>query len=127
MFINKKRICFRPKPYVSDKKKIRQKAYASVKWLRLRDAIFMQQPICYLCNQDGIVTPTENIHHIISPFKDNGEVDLGLMYDPWNCVGLCEYHHGKIHGEHLEDTLYDIYYNKQENITEEDNGEDETI
>lgn len=86
----------------------------------------MQYPCCVLCEKENKTTPTQHIHHIITPFKDDGDVDMGLLLNPNNCLAVCEYHHGKIHGEGKEADLYDIYYNRENNL-EDEYGEDETI
>ena len=94
-------------PYLKKKPKIRnntpnrinrQKVYQSAKWKRLRDSKLMLNPLCELCLLEGKVTPAEDVHHIISPFKFNGEEKDKYAYDFCNLMSLCKKCHSNIHG-----------------------------
>lgn len=83
---------------VTDAKKLRATAYNSKEWRRLRDLYMHEHPICADCLAKGKVTPAEDIHHIVSPFK-NGEINYKLLLDPDNIVALCKDCHGMRHAE----------------------------
>ena len=65
--------------------------YASVAWLRMRDVVKAEQPLCADCPPDR-PSPSDHIHHIV-PYEQRP--DLGLTRD--NLVGLCEVCHMKRH------------------------------
>lgn len=73
--------------------------YHSPEWQRCRVAYWSSHPICERCNAQGIITPTEIIHHKIHLTPEN-------MYDPEiafgfdNLEALCKTCHNK---EHFKD------------------------
>lgn len=76
----------------TDKRKLRQKAYNSTKWRKLRDKYLKEHPMCEICGKN----PTQDIHHLKS-FIVRDEIDWELFLDENNLEGLCKECHGKIH------------------------------
>ena len=97
----------------TDKRKMRQKAYNSSEWRKLRLKYLMEHPMCEECNKKV----AEDIHHIKS-FVVNGEIDWGLLLDEKNLQALCKDCHGSHHSgkskimkeyfEENEDCRYNI-------------------
>jgi len=90
----------------TEARKARASAYASTKWRKLREALMMRAPICYLCELEGKITPADDVHHIYSPFEPGNE---HYLLDCDNIIPLCKFHHGMIHGEHKEESLIKFY------------------
>ena len=80
----------------TDIRKLRQSAYQSTAWRKLRLKYLKEHPICEECLKKGKVTPSEDIHHKISPFK-GGKVDYNLLVDENNLMSLCKQCHSTIH------------------------------
>jgi 5-methylcytosine-specific restriction protein A len=80
----------------TDMRKLRQKAYQTTKWRKIREVYMHEHPICERCIQKGIVTPAEDIHHIISPFK-GGQINWEKLFDYENLMALCKECHAEIH------------------------------
>lgn len=99
-YINK--IQKKPKTYSgrteTDMRVLRQKAYQSVAWRKLREYYMREHPLCEECLKKGKVTPAEDIHHIQSPFK-HGQINWNLLVDDNNLMALCKECHGNIHAE----------------------------
>lgn len=82
----------------TDNRKLRQKAYNTVSWRKLRNTFIREHAVCADCIGKGRITPSEDVHHIVSPFK-NGQVNYSLLLDPTNLVSLCKECHQKRHQE----------------------------
>lgn len=84
----------------SEKRKIRRSIYDTKKWRDLRKAKLMQNPLCEKCFENGIITPAEDIHHIVSfvDITDNLR-RLEIAYDFNNLQSLCKKCHQKIHNQ----------------------------
>ena len=61
-------------------------------WKRIRDAYVQQHPVCELCQQDGRLVPTEEVHHK-TPLAEGG------THARENLIALCKACHAKIHAE----------------------------
>lgn len=75
-------------------KDIYQKIYQNKRWKRLRKYKFSLDPLCELCLSEGILKPTEEIHHVV-PFQsatDPAEIER-LAFDLDNLQSLCIKHH----------------------------------
>lgn len=79
-------------------RELRQKYYNTTEWRKLREAYLKQHPVCEECLNKGKVTPAEDIHHRISPFK-NGECNKALLLDYNNLMSLCKKCHNMIHSK----------------------------
>lgn len=88
------------KPKPSARRKQRQSLYQLKQWRELSKWYRMEHPICEVCERDGRLTPTDHIHHILSPF-DWGlckqEIMVRLL-DPENLMAVCQECHQKLHG-----------------------------
>lgn len=87
-------------------RELRQKAYNSTSWRKLRLAHIKSEPLCQRCLANGIVKPADHVHHKESPFR-NGEVDWTLMLDPSNLESICAECHALEHNreETPEETI----------------------
>jgi hypothetical protein len=71
-----------------------QKIYQDPRWKRIRKLKFQMNPLCEICESEGITNVTEEIHHII-PFQsesDQAEIEK-LAFDISNTQSLCIEHH----------------------------------
>lgn len=65
--------------------------YSSTKWIKLSQLKRVNNPLCEICLEKGLLTPSIDIHHIVD-IKDNPS--LALDYD--NLQALCKECHSKI-------------------------------
>ena len=61
-------------------------------WKRIRDRYIKQHPLCERCQEEGRLTPVDEVHHII-PVSQSGRST------PDNLMSLCHSCHNKIHHE----------------------------
>lgn len=61
-------------------------------WKRIRDRYAEAHPLCELCQQNGKLTPTEEIHHKL-PLSEGG------THATENLIALCKSCHAKLHAE----------------------------
>ena len=75
-----------------------QDIYNTVRWIKLRNIKFINNPLCEDCLVNDIVKQTEEIHHII-PFDINSTKEdiYRLAYDYNNLISLCAKCHHKRH------------------------------
>jgi 5-methylcytosine-specific restriction enzyme A len=71
-----------------------QKIYQDPRWKRIRAEKFQKNPLCEICMDQGFITPTQEIHHII-PFQSESDPEVieKLAYDIDNLQSLCIKHH----------------------------------
>lgn len=62
-------------------------------WKRIRDSYAASHPMCEICLEKGVYTPTEEIHHM-KPLSQGG------THDRDNLKALCKTCHARIHAEH---------------------------
>jgi 5-methylcytosine-specific restriction protein A len=60
-----------------------------VKWLKLREQVLNEQPLCADCLKEHHYGIATEVHHKV---KHNGEA--GKFFDRYNLEGLCATHHG---------------------------------
>lgn len=78
----------------------RMEIYNTARWRDLRVAKFRANPLCENCLEEGRVSPTEDIHHIVSfmsVYDRNQRLRLAFDYD--NLLALCKKCHQKIHNQ----------------------------
>jgi 5-methylcytosine-specific restriction protein A len=76
----------------------RRRIYNSERWRKLRKLKFSYNPLCELCQKEGIVISAEDIHHIISFMSaDDIEQRYHLAYDFDNLLSLCKVCHQRLH------------------------------
>lgn len=82
-----------------DRHKERQAIYNTKRWKELRSWMVQEYPLCQDCLKKGIITPTQEIHHIKSPFVSGltEEEKINRAYDVENLVALCRDCHIKRH------------------------------
>lgn len=61
-------------------------------WKRIRDSYVQQHPLCELCQKDGRLTATEEVHHKV-PLSEGG------THARDNLIALCKPCHARIHAE----------------------------
>jgi 5-methylcytosine-specific restriction protein A len=82
-----------PKPRRNTpKRELRQKAYRSTKWRKVRLTYLVDHPMCEICEHN----PAIDVHHIQSFIVDN-EIDWGLLLDSNNLKALCKDCHAETH------------------------------
>ncbi|GFZ38970.1 MULTISPECIES: HNH endonuclease signature motif containing protein [Bacteroides] len=78
----------------------RRKIYNSERWRRLRAWKFACNPLCEVCLSKDVITPAEDIHHIISFMSvDDTDQRIFLAYDFDNLMSLCKKCHQNIHNK----------------------------
>jgi 5-methylcytosine-specific restriction protein A len=105
-------------------RELRQKAYNTTIWRKIRLTYLKNHPICEECLAKGKVTPATSVHHIKSPFK-GGEINYTLLQDYSNLEAVCHECHAEIHNKeqgHIspEDVLKQLDDLFNENIKDED-------
>lgn len=81
----------------------RRKIYNSERWKRLRAWKFTNDPLCEKCQEKGITTIAEDIHHIISFMStDDPARRIELAYDYNNLMSLCKEHHQEEHNRKVK-------------------------
>ena len=80
--------------------KDKNEIYQSREWRELRVAKYRANPMCELCEADGISHSTEAIHHR-HPIEDSSSMaEMRMWAFKWdNLVSVCRYHHAKLHKE----------------------------
>ena len=61
-------------------------------WKRIRDRYAATHPLCELCQKNGLLIPTEEIHHKI-PLSEGG------THSEENLIALCKACHARLHAE----------------------------
>lgn len=87
-----------PKPANnSNKRKERQEIYNTSRWRKLREAKLMQFPLCEVCLAKGLVTPTEDVHHIDTFMNYEGLKRIDKAYNFNNLQSICKKCHQNEH------------------------------
>ena len=81
-------------------KKLFQDFYQDKRWRRIRNVKFRNNPLCELCLLKGIITITEEVHHIIP--IDVYNLNEELAFDIDNLQSLCVSCHAEIHKSHRQ-------------------------
>ncbi|MDR1556806.1 MAG: HNH endonuclease [Tannerellaceae bacterium] len=80
------------------RRKERREIYSSTRWQKLREWKMINNPLCEKCLEKDRVSPTEDIHHIISFMSTEDPLQRKqLAYDYDNLMSLCKECHQKIH------------------------------
>jgi len=112
------------KTYISKKNLYWSKYYQDARWGRLRNAYYAAYPCCEVCDRQGIVTPTDEVHHL-HPFGSapTEEAKWSLLLNPNNLCSCCRRHHKMFHKymneKHLEHATINeilIYEQEQEEL-----------
>ena len=78
-------------------KQERQKIYTSAKWLKIRQAKLISNPLCELCLAKGIIKPAIDIHHKDSFMNYEGVKRLQKAYDYSNLLSPRTPRHSALH------------------------------
>lgn len=106
----------------SDRRKEKQMLYNDTYYKKIRDWYMMCHPICQLCERDGLITPSSDLHHIQSPF-DYGlskEESYRRLRDEKNFIALCQYHHLCQHGL-ASKAMKEEYQKRLDNLKQDEN------
>lgn len=79
------------------KEEDRKKIYLSKRWRQLRESKLMNNPLCEICLQKGIIKPAIDIHHIDSFLNYEGLKRIEVAYNYNNLLALCKECHSEIH------------------------------
>lgn len=79
--------------------KERQSLYQSKRWKDLREYMVQKYPLCQDCLKEGRITPTQDVHHRLSPFQKGitEEEKERRAFDEKNLMCLCRDCHIKEH------------------------------
>lgn len=93
------RTIYKPKvkKWYSTNRKERQQIYQNSKWKELRHSRLLHYPICEICKERGIITPSEDVHHRDSFANYRGNDRLAKAYDYDNLIALCKDCHAFLH------------------------------
>lgn len=76
----------------------KQEFYSSNAWKQLRSKKLTEQPMCQLCQLNGINKPATQVHHAMKFFEQDNEVNRWLLFlDTDNLVSVCDKCHKAIH------------------------------
>lgn len=76
----------------------RMEIYNTARWRELRLVKLSRNPLCEMCLKEGRITPTEDIHHIVSFMTVyDYQQRLRLAFDFNNLMSLCKQCHQKMH------------------------------
>lgn len=103
---------------------MRQKAYNTTAWKKMRLDYLKQHPCCEECLRNGIVTPAVDVHHLKSPFR-GGEINYDMLLDSNNLEALCKECHALEHQKEKgyvtpEQVIAQLDALFDENITDEE-------
>lgn len=99
---------YKPKKKPSARKTERQKLYQMKQWRELSAYYRMMHPLCEKCEEKGLTTPAEHVHHLLSPF-DYGlshSERINRLLDEDNLMCLCRDCHNVIHGNIKNNSSY---------------------
>lgn len=76
--------------YSDGKRKERQRIYQTDRWKRLRLVKLSENPICEICENNGVITPAVDVHHKVSFMTTDDKVKRHkLAFDIRNLLSLC--------------------------------------
>ena len=76
----------------------KQEFYNTNAWKQLRAKKLTEQPMCQLCQLNGMNNPATQVHHAMKFFDQDDEVNRWLLLlDPDNLVSVCDKCHKAIH------------------------------
>lgn len=82
--------------------------YKSRQWQHVREYVMQRdRRLCQDCLAKGIITPAEEVHHII-PLQPENITDPSITLNEENLIALCRECHKARHGEHTEEKRYTV-------------------
>ena len=76
------------------------KFYNSYKWRKFRKNYIMNNPVCVMCEREGIIREADVVDHII-PIRQGGK-----RFDKNNLQSLCKRHHDVKSGKDRHGIVY---------------------
>ena len=84
----------------SQRRKERMAIYNTARWRKMREAKLRDNPLCEICERNGITRMTDDVHHIQSFMStDNPESRKVLAFDYDNLMSVCDECHSAIHNK----------------------------
>ena len=96
-WINKKRKASKVRKTPDEERKERHRVYTSASWRKLSDLKRRSDPLCEVCLMRGKVVPGEDVHHLRSFTKMEGNEKIDAIHDYDNLITLCKACHRDIH------------------------------
>lgn len=87
----------KPREHISDKRRERQFIYQRPEWRAVRTEKIKLNPLCERCLESDRITPVQEVHHIQSFMKFDGDERWEKAYDIKNLMSLCQQCHTEIH------------------------------
>lgn len=83
---------------IDTQRKKRMDVYNTKLWRDTRKIKMVNNPLCEICEIEGRITPTDDIHHLrtFTQAQDEAQKDL-LAFDYDNLISLCDKCHQRIH------------------------------
>lgn len=105
----------------SDRRKEKQKLYNDTIYKKERDWYMQCKPICECCERDGLITPSKDLHHIMSPHEIgiSKEEAYRRLRDEKNFLAVCQFHHLLCHGL-APQSMIDEYNQRKQNKLKKD-------
>ena len=74
------------------------KYYHDNRWHRLREWKYLNNPVCEVCEKQGRMTQTDDIHHLhVFGSGATEQEKWNLLLDPFNLCACCARHHAMFH------------------------------
>ena len=107
----------------SDRRKEKQRLYNDTIYRKERDWYMMCHPICQLCEREGLITPSKDLHHIMSPHEIgiSKEEAYRRLRDEKNFIAVCLYHHLCEHGL-ASKAMKEEYQKRLDNLKQDEDG-----
>lgn len=104
VYINKPKKNYNKKRESKDiDRKKRQKIYQTKMWEELRKSKLMEQPLCQICELQGIVKLANAVHHWHTFTKGQTQTEIeALAFDYNNLCSICDTCHNSIHHHELK-------------------------
>lgn len=83
----------------TDRAKERQEIYNTPIWKRMSKAKLMECPLCESCILEGVITPSSQVHHVVSFMNYEGLKRQEVAYYYGNLIALCINCHSKEHSK----------------------------
>ena len=84
----------------SQRRKERMAIYNTARWRKMREAKLLDNPLCEICERNGITRMADDVHHIQSFMStDNPESRKVLAFDYDNLMSVCDECHSAIHNK----------------------------
>ncbi|MBQ4386153.1 MAG: HNH endonuclease [Prevotella sp.] len=94
--------------------KDKQEIYNSREWRDLRILKLRANPLCEVCEQEGIVTAAHAVHHRHPIEESTSKAEMRKWAFMWdNLVSVCDACHAKIHKEMKSNSKQNVAHRRQ--------------